>query len=192
LVDSLLWRPGHRILNLANIFAQTRIPLGDTVELTVGLKLGERSLFRRLAHAQRAAVLQVTDRHMLWAAISRAVRHPHALRHRCGGETGSGDSPDRRSQFFAGTGDAYEAAIAGNCRAQVTLSISAYQNVYENLKSIEGTPVVVFPLKWGQHAAGQRPWRGGLGSFQATTGGAWTRPSMSSTKICPSHPAPAS
>jgi len=167
-VDSLLWRPGHRILNLANIFAQDRIPLGDTVELTVGLKL-ENDPYSGVSPMPSGRLSwQVTDRNMLWAAISRAVRSPTPFDTDVVEKQGAATVLTGDPNFLPEQVTAYEAGYRGQLSGNVTLSISAYQNVYENLKSIEGTSVVIFPLKWANTLQGNVHGVEVWGSFQAT------------------------
>lgn len=74
--DALMWSPGHRTLNLANIFAEDHIPLSGSVELTVGLKLENDPYSGVSPMPSGRLAWQVSDKHMLWAAISRAVRSP--------------------------------------------------------------------------------------------------------------------
>jgi iron complex outermembrane receptor protein len=49
---------------------------------------------------------------------------------------------------------AYEIGYRGQPTALVSLSVSSFYNVYDDLRSIEFTPVTVVPLKWGNSMEG--------------------------------------
>jgi iron complex outermembrane recepter protein len=166
--NSLLWRPGHRVLNLADVFAQDRIPLADTVELTIGLKL-ENDPYSGLSPMPSGRLSwQITPDHMVWGAISRAVRSPTPFDTDVVEKLGTVTFLTGDPNFLPEQVTAYEVGYRGQVFGRVTLSVSAFENVYENLKDIEPTPVSFTPLKWANTLEGDvhgvEIWAG----FQAT------------------------
>ncbi len=74
--NSLMWSPGHRNLNLANIFAEDHIPLGDSVQLTIGLKVENDPYSGVTPMPSGRLSWQIAPSHTIWGAISRVVRSP--------------------------------------------------------------------------------------------------------------------
>jgi iron complex outermembrane receptor protein len=165
---SLLWRPGHRVLNLANVFAQDSIPLGDTLQLTVGLKLENDPYSGISAMPSGRLSWQVAPNHMLWAAISRAVRSPTPFDTDVVEKLGTVSFLTGDRNFLPEQVTAYEIGYRGQIFNRVTLSVSAFENVYENLKDIEPTPVSFTPLKWANTMEGNVHGVEVWASFQAT------------------------
>jgi iron complex outermembrane recepter protein len=151
---SLLWNPGHRTLNLGDIFAEDRIPVSDTITLTVGLKL-ENDPYSGISPMPSGRLSwQVTKNDMLWAAISRAVRSPTPFDTDVVEKLGAVTFLTGNSNFLPEQVTAYEVGYRGQLFGRVTLSVSAFENEYENLKSIEPTPVVTLPLTWANTLQG--------------------------------------
>lgn len=146
--DSLTWRPGARTLNLANIFAEDRIRLGEGVEATIGLKV-ENDPFSGISPMPSGRLSwQVSPSDLLWASISRAVRSPTPFDTDVVELAGSTPFLVGNPNFRPEKVTAYEAGYRGQWFDRVTLSVSVYENVYDNLKSVEPTAVTVLPLHW--------------------------------------------
>ena len=154
IANSLTWEPGARSLNLANIFAEDRIRLSETVEATIGLK-AENDPYSGIALMPSGRLSwQASPTDFLWASISRAVRSPTPFDTDVVELAGTtrflvGDPNFKSEQVTA-----YEAGYRGQWFGRVTLSISAYENVYDDLKSIEPTPASFIPLHWANTIEG--------------------------------------
>jgi iron complex outermembrane receptor protein len=166
--NSLTWKPGSRTLNLANIFAEDRIRLGNRVEATIGLKVENDPYSGVSLMPSGKLSWQVSSSDLLWASISRAVRSPTPFDTdvvELVGKTPflTGDPNFRPEQVTA-----YEAGYRGQWFDRFTVSVSAYENVYGDLKSIEPAPATFTPLRWANtirgHVHGVEIW----GSLQAT------------------------
>ena len=165
---SLLWRPNHRVLNLANIFAEDQIPLSDTVQLTVGLKL-ENDPYSGVSPMPSGRLSwQVAPDHMVWAAISRAVRSPTPFDTDVVENLGTVTFLTGDRNFLPEQVTAYELGYRGQIFSRVSLSVSAFENVYENLKDIEPAPVGFTPLNWANTLEGNVHGVEVWASFQAT------------------------
>lgn len=134
--------PSSRTLEFANVFGQDSVPLTSDLRLTFGLKL-ENNSYTGLEYMPDARLAwQVSDTALLWAAVSRAVRTPARV---------------DRDLYVAGLLDggrdfesekviAYEAGYRGQPLSQLTLSVSAFYNVYTDLRSVEASSPVTYPL----------------------------------------------
>jgi len=152
--SSLLWQPGHRTLNLADVFAEDRIPLGTTVELTVGLKL-ENDPYSGLSPMPSGRISwQVAPEHTLWAAISRAVRSPTPFDTDVVEKLGATTFLTGNPNFLPEEVTAYEAGYRGQLFDRISLSVSVFENVYDDLKDLEPSPVTVLPLLWSNTMKG--------------------------------------
>ena len=165
---SLLWKPGRRTLNLANVFAEDSIPLGDALQLTMGLKL-ENDPYSGISPMPSGRLSwQVAPDHMVWGAISRAVRSPTPFDTDVVEKLGTVTFLTGDRNFLPEQVTAYELGYRGQIFNRVSLSISAFENVYENLKDIEPTPVTFTPLRWANTLEGNVHGVEVWASFQAT------------------------
>ncbi|HEX4026368.1 MAG TPA: TonB-dependent receptor [Rhizomicrobium sp.] len=165
--SSLLFEPGHRTLNLADIFAQDRIPLADTVELTVGLKL-ENDPYSGISPMPSGRLSwQVAPDHMVWGAISRAVRSPTPFDTDVVEKLGATTFLTGNPNFLPEQVTAYELGYRGRLFERVSLSVSAFDNVYDDLKDVEPTPVTTLPLMWANMMKGNVHGVEAWASFQA-------------------------
>jgi iron complex outermembrane receptor protein len=146
--NSLLWSPGHRNLNLANVFAEDQIPLSDTVQLTVGLKVENDPYSGWTPMPSGRLSWQVAPTHMVWGAISQVVRSPTPFDTDVVENLGTVTFLTGNNNFLPEQLTAYELGYRGQIADNFTLSVSAFENSYDNLRTIE-TSATVFPLLWG-------------------------------------------
>ncbi len=165
--NSLLWRPGHRTLNLGDIFAQDRIALDDTLEFAVGLKL-ENDPYSGISPMPTGRLSwQIAPDHMVWGAISRAVRSPTPFDTDVVEKLGTATFLTGNPNFLPEKVTAYELGYRGQLFDRVSLSVSVFDNVYDDLKDIEPTPVVTLPLMWANTLKGSVHGFEAWASFQA-------------------------
>ncbi len=146
--SSLLWVPNRRRLNLADLFAEDRIPFADTLELTVGLKLEDDPYSGLSPMPSGRLSWQLTPDQLVWGAISRAVRSPTPFDTDVVEKLGSVTLLTGNSNFLPEQVTAYELGYRGQLFNRVSLSVSAFDDLYDDLKNIEPTPVVTLPLMW--------------------------------------------
>ncbi|HEY4773157.1 MAG TPA: TonB-dependent receptor [Steroidobacteraceae bacterium] len=152
---SLLFIPPSRGLSLSDIFAQDTISLGRPLKLTIGLKLEDDPYWGWTPLPDVRLAWNLADRSLLWAAVSKAIRSPTPF---------DDDVVEKSAGSVALTGDpnfeperltAYEFGYRGEPTKLVSLSVSAFYNVYDDLRSIEPSPVTgFFPLRWGNGMQG--------------------------------------
>jgi iron complex outermembrane receptor protein len=79
-------------------------------------------------------------------------------------------------QFDTEKVTAYEVGARLQPTPRASFSVSAYYNVYDDLRSVEITPVTFLPIRWGNGIAGKTGGLEAWGNFQAA---AWWRLSAS-------------
>jgi len=125
------------------VFVQDEIRLAETVELTPGIKL-ERNDYTGWEYLPSVRLAwKPVDDHLLWGAVSRAVRAPSRLDRDVffpanppfliqGG-------PNFKSEVAKVFEVGYRAQIAGT----LTYSITAFRHVWDRLRSGQGVPGVL-------------------------------------------------
>jgi len=132
------FQPIGRTLHFYNVFAQDTVALTPDLKLTLGLKL-EHDPYSGEQHLPSARVSwKLSPDDLIWAAASRAVRQPSRLDRDfvqfTGGTlvlTGRDFQPEKLT--------AYEVGYRAQPSDRSSVSISAYYNVYDDLRSFEFT-----------------------------------------------------
>ena len=153
--NSLLWMPPNRTLNLGDVFAEDHVPLADGLELTLGLKL-ENDPYSGISPMPSGRLSwQLSKSDLVWLAVARAVRSPTPFDsdvvEKLGATTFLHGNPD----FLPEQVTAYETGYRGQLSPLATVSVSLFENVYNDLRSIEATPGSFLPLYWGNAMEGQ-------------------------------------
>lgn len=151
---SLLFVPSSRTLNLADAFVQDSLSITKTLKLTLAVK-AEDDPYSGVSPMPSARLSWLpADGVMLWSAVSRAIRSPTPFDadvvEKLGTATFLAGNPDFQTEKVT----AYEMGYRGQFGAKASLSVSAYYNVYDDLKSIEFSPGGTFPLLWGNTMEG--------------------------------------
>jgi iron complex outermembrane receptor protein len=171
-LDVLQFNPDRGTLSLTNGFIQDSISLGDRVSLVVGIKL-EDDPYSGLAVLPSARLSwKVTENALLWAAVSRAVRSPTPYDTGILLKLGTVPFLTGSPTFQAEKVTAYQIGFRSQPLPQLSFSISGFYNDYDDLLSVEPTPVTLLPLHFDNlmrgHTYGIEAW----GAWQAT---AWWR-----------------
>jgi iron complex outermembrane receptor protein len=160
--DALLWNPARNTQNLANAFIQDRIALDPRTQLTLGLK-AENDPYSGVSLMPSVRLSWRPGRNaLLWTAASRAVRTPTPFDEDVIEMQGAlvllAGNPDFRREKLT----AYEAGWRAQVATRATVSVSVYYNAYDDLRTIEFTPVTLLPLTWGNgmrgHTRGLEAW----------------------------------
>ncbi len=145
---SLLFVPSKGELDLYDAFAQDTVTLSRALSLVVGLKL-EDDPYSGLSALPEARLSWRLDQGALaWLAVSRAVRSPtpfdrDVVEKFAGRVYLTGDAG-----FLPETLTAYEIGARAQPWSGTALSVSAYFNRYDDLRSIQPAPASFFPLMW--------------------------------------------
>jgi iron complex outermembrane receptor protein len=169
---AISFNPASRRLTLSNLFIQDSISLSPTTKLILGMKaeddpyVGPELLPNaRLSWTPNEAIT-------LWASASRAIRSPtpfdrdvveflDATKFLVGG-------PDFQTEKLM----AYEIGARIQASPRAAVSVSTFYNVYDDLRSIEITPVTLLPLQWGNLMKGDTYGLEAWGEYQVA---AWWR-----------------
>lgn len=122
-------------LSVGSAFAQAEFALGPDLRLTLGSKVEVDSHTGANVLPNLRLAWQVDDAHMLWSAVSRAVRTPSRIDRELSGGAILVPAPDFRVEKLT----AYEIGYRGQPTARSTLSVSAYYNVYDDLRTLGST-----------------------------------------------------
>ena len=163
------FNPSSRTLGLANLFAQDTLSLRRDVKLTVGLKLEADPYVGLNPLPDIRLSWTPADAATLWAAASYAVRAPTPFDRDVVEKVGP-------TVFLTGAHDfepekvlAYEVGGRFEPVSRLSISVSAYYNIYNDLRSIEPHPGGFLPLAWGNGMRGQAWGLETWADFQATS-----------------------
>jgi iron complex outermembrane receptor protein len=152
---AFFFTPASRNLNLANLFVQDSISLTGTTRLILGLKVEDGPYLRPKFLPSARLSWTPNDAAMVWAAASRAVRAPtpfdRDVVELLGGRRFLTGGADYQSEKLT----AYELGARVQASARASFSVSTYYNVYDDLRSVEFSPVTLLPLQWGNRMEGQ-------------------------------------
>ena len=176
----LSFSPATGTLNLSNLFAQDTIALRPDLKLILGLKLESDPYSGWAALPDARVSWTPSERTMVWAAASRSIRAPtpfdHDVRETVGGQLLLSGNADFQPEKLT----AYEVGMRLRPTDRLSLSASAYYNVYDQLRTVELTPVTILPLLWGNGLQGHTQGVEASGRFQAA---AWWRLSAGVTLL---------
>lgn len=141
--------PQSRTLWTYNVFAQDRIDLGDGLAATAGVKL-EKTGFTGLEVLPSLRLAWQPQHDLLfYASAARAIREPSRIDRDLVApgilETG---------MFAAEKLTALEIGYRGQPARNVSVSISAFYNRYDDLRTIEFTPGTIIPVRLGNGIRG--------------------------------------
>ena len=147
--NDLAFVPDHDTLELTNVFVQDSITLSEELKLTAGIKFEDNSYTNWTALPDLRLSWAPNDKTMFWLAGSRAIRAPTPfdtdVQEFVGGQLFVLGDPDFKSEKVT----AFELGYRGNPDAAFSLSASTFYNVYDDLRTVEITPTVFLPLRWG-------------------------------------------
>ncbi len=139
------FNPAKSALAYGEVFGQDSIALSPALKLILGIKL-ESDPYDGLQTLPSIRVSwKPADSALLWAAISRAVRAPSRL-DRDFFETVGPTTVLQGGVFKSEKLTAFEAGYRGQPTVQTSLSVSAFYNIYDDLRSFEASPGGVLPL----------------------------------------------
>ena len=129
-------------ISVGSVFAQDEIALRPDLKLTLGLKAENSSYsgFDWLPNARLA--WQADNDSLLWLAASQAVRTPNRVERELEWPGVLPPSPDFQAEKLT----AYEAGWRAQPGKHLSLSLSAFYNVYDDLRTETFTPGPVLPV----------------------------------------------
>lgn len=142
--------PVEQTVTLSNLYAQDQIALTNHLTLTLGAKFEDNSFTGQEFLPNIRLGWEQPDGDLVWGAISRASRTPNRIERglTLPGFLVGGD-------FQSETLTAYELGYRARPRERVSFSISAFYNVYDDLRTVSLNPVTVFPLTLTNFGGGE-------------------------------------
>ena len=138
-------------ISLGSLFAQDEIRLKENLQLTLGLK-AEYSSYSGLNWLPNSRIAWQPDAdNLLWAAASRAVRTPNRVERELEFTGILVPAPDFRAEKLT----AYEAGWRGQPSSRLSMSLSAYYNMYDDLRTTGFVSGPNFPVILRNDAEGE-------------------------------------
>ncbi len=134
--------PSRRTLDFANVFAQDAIALGKRFKLTIGTKVEHNTYSGIELMPDLRLAWTPTKSATLWTAVSRAVRTPSRFDTDLVNPGILNGNPDFQSEKLV----AYEAGYRALLSSNVSLSVSAFYDSYDRLRTVEASSPSTFPL----------------------------------------------
>ena len=145
----LAFAPNRRNLRLTSAFVHDAITLTEQLKLTAGLKFEDNIYSGWHAMPDLRLSWAPSDSWSAWVAGSRAIRAPTPfdtdVEEYVGGQLFLVGDPD----FQPETVDSVEMGLRGRPSSAVSFSASVFYDEYDDLRTIEVTPVTLLPLRWG-------------------------------------------
>ena len=134
--------PESRDLNWANVFAQDSVALTKTLQFTAGVKLEHNDYTGIESLPSLRLAWKPAEEHLVWGAISRAVRAPARLDHDIRLPP-SGTLIAGGSSFESEIADIFELGYRGELSRVLTYSITAFRYEWDRLRSGQPPPAQV-------------------------------------------------
>ena len=141
--------PDSKTLELGNVFVEDTIGITDDLKLIAGVKVETNSFTGTAAMPSVRGSWKVTESDLLWASIARAVRTPSRFDRDVFQNVGGVSVFDGGPHFNDEILTAYELGYRTQSFARASLSISAYYNVYDDLRTAELASTGSFPITIG-------------------------------------------
>lgn len=153
-IPGLDFVPERRNLFVGNLFAQDSIALTPSITGTVGAKLEQRSYMDLTFLPSVRLSWKPDPGTLVWGAVSRAVRSPtpfdEDVVESIEGTVFLTALPSFRSEKLT----AFELGTRLMLSPRASLSVSAFYNVYDDLRTVEPAPEGLLPLRWGNGIKG--------------------------------------
>jgi iron complex outermembrane receptor protein len=152
---TFLFEPPNRDLTLGDVFVQDTISLTNTLSAVLGGKLEDDPFSGWTPLPDARLSWAMTDHATLWTAASRAIRSPTPFDTEVIEKLGSITYLAANAQFRPEEVRAYEFGSRLQPSADVSLTVAAFYNVYDDLRTVDPASSTVFlPLYWGNFMRG--------------------------------------
>lgn len=152
---TLQFSPQSGVLTLGDAFVQDSVIVTPRLKLTVGAKVEVDPYSGASVLPNLRAVWTFNDHAMIWSAVSQAVRSPTPFDRDVVEFLGPQRFLIGGPDFEAEKLTAYEAGTRLQPSSRLSLSVSAFYNLYGDLRSIELAPAGFLPLRWGNGMDGR-------------------------------------
>jgi iron complex outermembrane receptor protein len=152
---TFLFEPPNRDLTLTDAFVQDTITLTNTLSAVLGLKLEDDPFSGWTPLPDARLSWAMMEHATLWAAASRAIRSPTPFDTEVIEKLGTITYLAAKAQFRPEEVRAYEFGSRVQPSEDVSLTVAAFYNVYDDLRTVDPASSTVFlPLYWGNFMRG--------------------------------------
>jgi iron complex outermembrane receptor protein len=156
---SQAFMPPDRTLRWANVFAQDRIEIAPTVDLTLGAKIEHNDYTGAEFLPSARLAWQPSEAHMLWAAASRAVRAPSRIDRDINVPGAPPFVLVGNDTFGSEIANVYEIGYRSQPTPSISYTVTAFYHDYSRLRSLHATPGgLVFANAIEGHTTGVEAW----------------------------------
>lgn len=144
--------------NLYSFFVQDEIKLWEDLTFTLGTKVEHNDYTGFEEEPSGRLQWQATQKQMFWASVSRAVRMPSRVDEAEHLPTGIPAAPyylTGNPDFASETLVAFELGYRAQLGEKVSGSLSAYYNLYDNIRSTGTTPLTLLPFVYQNNLKGE-------------------------------------
>ena len=166
-IPNFFYQPAAATLLLSDAFGQDTIAITRKVNLILGLKAEDDPYSGVTLLPSARATWRIDPNLSLWASAQKAIRSPTPFDEDPVEEVGGKPFLVGNPNFQSGKLSAYEVGARGQAFTRVNLSLSAFLNDYDDLRTIEFSPGPAFPLMWGNEMRGHTYGLEAWGDFQA-------------------------
>ena len=168
-ISNFFYVPPTGSLVLGDVFGQDTVALTQRLNLILALKLEDDPYVGVSALPSVRLTWQVDPHTLLWGSIQDAIRSPTPF------DTNAKEElPGTSTVFLSGSPNfapekltAYEIGLRAQPGTRLSLSVSGFYNVYDDLRTIEFSPGPRFPLLWGNGIRGDTYGLEAWGDLQA-------------------------
>lgn len=155
--------PPERRLSLTNLFIQDQIALGDALTLTLGLKFEDNTFTGQELMPNIRLAWRPASGGLVWGAISRGSRTANRIE-RDLTLPGFLEGGNFQSELLT----AYEVGYRATPTANTSLSISAFYNEYDGLRTVAPDPGTFLPIRFTNGGEGSTHGVEAWGSWDVT------------------------
>jgi iron complex outermembrane receptor protein len=167
--STLLFEPPSHALTLGNAFIQDTVELAHSLDVVAGLKMEDDPYSGWTPLPDARLSWGINEHATIWAAASRAIRSPTPFDDEVVEKLGSLTYLAANTQFRPEEVVAYETGLRSQVSSDFSLSLAAFYNVYDDLRTVESAAAPGFlPLYWGNSMRGDTYGIDAWGNWQAT------------------------
>ncbi|MBW8782195.1 MAG: TonB-dependent receptor [Verrucomicrobia bacterium] len=149
------FQPAELNQSLYSAFLQDEIKLGHGAVLILGTKVEHNDYTGVEVEPSTRLQWNFTPSQMVWGAVSRAVRMPSRVDHDLRRPSTGFTIFSGNSDFESETVIAYELGYRAQLSSKLIVSVSAFYNRYDDVRSLGLTPVTVLPLVFQNNLEGE-------------------------------------
>jgi iron complex outermembrane receptor protein len=164
---TVLFEPSNRSLTLGNVFVQDTVSISNKLSLILGLKLEDDPFSGWTPLPDVRLSWGISDHATVWAAASRAIRSPTPFDTEVIEKLATTTFLAANPKFRPEEVRAYELGWRSQMSSNASVTIAAFYNVYDDLRTVEPASATTFlPIYWGNSMRGDTYGIDAWGSWQ--------------------------